>query len=131
MFSNEIAETLAAAAKRAKPEAAWKAIVRTYLSLEYCDHVENGCPLPALAPEMARAGKTMKAQIFEELKKYRSRMLPFMPGERSAGQGARISSPFFQRWSGQLKSLGCCQSKRCGRRFWRARETFCCVAFDS
>lgn len=91
---NEIAETLAAAAKRAKPEAAWKAIVKTYLSLEYCDHVENGCPLPALAPEMARAGKTMKAQIFEELKKYRSRMLPFMPGERSADKERAFFSIF-------------------------------------
>lgn len=91
---NEIAETLAAAAKRAKPEAAWKAIVKTYLSLEYCDHVENGCPLPALAPEMARAGKAMKAQIFEELKKYRSRMLPFMPGERSADKERAFFSIF-------------------------------------
>jgi TetR/AcrR family transcriptional repressor of nem operon len=26
----------------------------------------------------------MKAQIFEELKKYKSRMLPFMPGQRTA-----------------------------------------------
>jgi TetR/AcrR family transcriptional regulator, transcriptional repressor for nem operon len=80
---NEIADALAKAAKRAKPEAAWKAIVKTYLSLEYCDHVEYGCPLPALAPEMARADKAMKAAIFEELKKYKNRMQPFMPGKRT------------------------------------------------
>ena len=57
--------------------------MKTYLSLEYCDHVEYGCPLPALAPEMARVGKAMKPRILEELIKYRSRMLPFMPGRRT------------------------------------------------
>ena len=80
----EIADRLAEAAEQSKPGTAWKAIVNTYLSLEYCDHIEDGCPLPALAPELARADKAMKPQIFEELKKYRSRMLPFMPGRRSA-----------------------------------------------
>jgi TetR/AcrR family transcriptional repressor of nem operon len=80
----EIADRLAHAGEQAPPEIAWKAIVKTYLSLEYCDHVEYGCPLPALAPELARADETMKPQIFEELKKYRSRMLPFMPGQRTA-----------------------------------------------
>src|SRR5580693_7475593 len=36
----EIADRLAQAGERSKPETAWKAIVKTYLSLEYCDHVE-------------------------------------------------------------------------------------------
>jgi TetR/AcrR family transcriptional regulator, transcriptional repressor for nem operon len=80
----EIADRLVQAAEQSPPETAWKAIVKTYLSLEYCDHVEYGCPLPALAPELARADKAMKPRIFEELKKYRSRMLPFMPGQRTA-----------------------------------------------
>jgi len=53
----EIADRLAQAGEQSPPETAWKAIVKTYLSLEYCDHVEYGCPLPALAPELARADK--------------------------------------------------------------------------
>jgi TetR/AcrR family transcriptional repressor of nem operon len=80
----ETGARLVQAAEQSPPETAWKAIVKTYLSLEYCDHVEYGCPLPALAPELARVDKAMKPQIFEELKKYRSRMLPFMPGQRTA-----------------------------------------------
>ena len=90
----EIAATLTAAAARARPEAVWKAIVKTYLSLEYCDHVENGCPLPALAPEMARSDETMKAGIFEEVKKYKSRMQPFMPGERTVDKERAFFSIF-------------------------------------
>lgn len=80
----EIGDTLTAAAKQSQPDAAWKAIVKTYLSLEYCDHAERGCPLTALAPEMARGDKRMRGQTFAELVNYKDRMIPFMPGRRSA-----------------------------------------------
>ena len=58
--------------------------MRAYLSAEHCDHAEGGCPLAALAPELARAGHEMKAPIRAELIKYKNRMLPFMPGRRVA-----------------------------------------------
>ena len=90
----EIADRLAQAGEQSKPETAWKAIVKAYLSLEYCDHVEYGCPLTALAPELARTDKTTKPRIFEELKKYRSRMLPYMPGRRTADKERAFFSIF-------------------------------------
>jgi TetR/AcrR family transcriptional repressor of nem operon len=80
----EIADKLAHAAEQKHGDAAWKAIVKTYLSAEYCDHVERGCPLTALAPEMARVDKKMSGQIVGELVKYKDRMVPFMPGRRTA-----------------------------------------------
>ena len=80
----EIADSLAHAGGKSKAGTEWKAIVRAYLSPEHCDHAECGCPLAALAPELARADKTTKAQIFGELTKYKSRILPFMPGRRAA-----------------------------------------------
>jgi TetR/AcrR family transcriptional repressor of nem operon len=80
----DIGDKLVRAAEQSRSEAPWKAIVKTYLSLEYCDHVERGCPLPALAPEMARVDQTMRSQVLAELVKYRDRMLPFMPGRRAA-----------------------------------------------
>jgi TetR/AcrR family transcriptional regulator, transcriptional repressor for nem operon len=80
----EIADNLAHTAEQPHPEAAWKAIVKAYLSLEYCDHAERGCPLTALAPELARVDKRMRGQIVTELVKYKDRMLPFMPGRRTA-----------------------------------------------
>jgi TetR/AcrR family transcriptional regulator, transcriptional repressor for nem operon len=80
----EIADKLAHAAEQSRRESAWKTVVKTYLSLEYCDHVERGCPIPALAPEMARADVKIKRQVFAELVKYKSRMVPFMPGRRTS-----------------------------------------------
>jgi TetR/AcrR family transcriptional repressor of nem operon len=80
----EIEDTLAHAAEQSPPGEAWKAVVKTYLSLELCDHPERGCPLAALSPELARADKKMRPKIAAELVNYKSRMLPFMPGERPA-----------------------------------------------
>jgi TetR/AcrR family transcriptional regulator, transcriptional repressor for nem operon len=80
----EMADLLAHAGEKSQPGMAWKAIVKAYLSPEHCDHAECGCPLAALAPELARADKAMNARILEELTKYKSRMLPFMPGRRTA-----------------------------------------------
>jgi TetR/AcrR family transcriptional repressor of nem operon len=80
----EIEDALVHAAEQLPPGEAWKAVVKTYLSLELCEHPERGCPLAALSSELARANKGMKPQIARELVNYKSRMLPFMPGQRTA-----------------------------------------------
>src|SRR5579871_915347 len=80
----EIADRLTREAEQAPVGVAWKAIVKTYLSPEHCDHAEQGCPVAALASELARAEQTMKGRILEDLARYQNRMLPFMPGRKSA-----------------------------------------------
>jgi TetR/AcrR family transcriptional repressor of nem operon len=80
----DIIDTLVRAAEQSPPGEAWKSIVKTYLRAEMCDHPERGCPLVALAPELARVDKTMKPQIVAELVNYKSRMVPFMPGRELA-----------------------------------------------
>jgi TetR/AcrR family transcriptional regulator, transcriptional repressor for nem operon len=78
----EFEDTLIGAAQGSHAQAAWKAIVKVYLSLEYCEQAGRGCPLTALSPELARSGKRMRRQVFAELVKYKDRMVPFMPGQR-------------------------------------------------
>lgn len=80
----EIAGVLAQSGEQSRPETAWKAIVKAYLSPEHCEHAERGCPLAALAPELARADKKMKGKILAELTHYKRKMLPIMPGRRTA-----------------------------------------------
>ena len=80
----DISERLAEAAEQSRPGTAWKAIVKAYLSPEHCDHAEYGCPLAALASELARADKRTKTKILRELTRYKARILPFMPGRRAA-----------------------------------------------
>ena len=79
----EFSNTLVRAAEQSPPGEAWKTIVKTYLRPELCDHPERGCPLAALAPELARVDKRMKPQIVSQLVNYKSRRVPFMPGRRT------------------------------------------------
>jgi TetR/AcrR family transcriptional repressor of nem operon len=80
----EIEDTLAHAAGQLPPREAWKAIVKTYLSLELCERPERGCPLAALASDLARTDKRLRPQIVAELVNYKDKMVPFMPGRRTA-----------------------------------------------
>jgi TetR/AcrR family transcriptional repressor of nem operon len=56
----EIEDTLADAVRESPPGEAWKAIVKTCLSLELYEHPERGCPLAALSPELARTDKRIR-----------------------------------------------------------------------
>ena len=58
----------------------WKEVVRRYLSSEHCDHPETGCPVAALAPEIARAKLTVRKRISSLMKERAERWVEFMPG---------------------------------------------------
>jgi TetR/AcrR family transcriptional regulator, transcriptional repressor for nem operon len=90
----EIADRLAEVGEQSTPGAAWKAVVKAYLSAAHCDHAELGCPLAALAPELARADRAMKVRLLGELAKYKSRMLPLMPGRRHGDRERAFFSIF-------------------------------------
>lgn len=79
----EIADRLTQVGEKSKPGTAWKAIVKAYLSSEHSDHAESGCPVAALASDLARADSAMKAQIRKEMMIYKNQLLPLMPGRRT------------------------------------------------
>jgi TetR/AcrR family transcriptional repressor of nem operon len=60
----------------------WKEVVRLYLSPDHCDHPDSGCPVAALAPEMARAKLGVRKRIAGLIKEYR--WVEFMPGASAA-----------------------------------------------
>jgi TetR/AcrR family transcriptional repressor of nem operon len=97
----EITDRLVHAAEQSHSEEPWKAIVKTYLSSEYCDHAERGCPLTTLAPELARVDKKMRGRILAELVNYRDRMIPYMPGRRTADK----ERAFFQIFSTMVGAI--------------------------
>jgi TetR/AcrR family transcriptional repressor of nem operon len=97
----EFEDELVHAAQQAKPGTGWKAIVKIYLSPEHCDHAESGCPVAALAPELARVDAAMRGPIAGELVRYRDRMLPFMPGRRKDDK----ERAFFAIWSTMIGAI--------------------------
>ena len=79
----ELGDRLIAAAKNARPGEGWKAMVRSYLSLERCDHMDEGCPIAALAPDIARTRPAVKRRSSAAILKFRHEILPFMPGKNA------------------------------------------------
>ena len=62
----------------------WKELVRLYLSPEHCDHPDSGCPVAALAPEMARTKIGVRKRISGLINERAERWVEFMPGRTAA-----------------------------------------------
>ena len=98
---SEFGEKAFAALKGVAPEERWKEAVRWYLSPEHCEHAETGCPIAALAPEIARAGQAVKKRIAGVMEARRERMLDFMPG-RTADERERNYNIIFSAMTGAI-----------------------------
>jgi TetR/AcrR family transcriptional repressor of nem operon len=83
----ELTQELIEAAKRSGSQHAWKSMIKTYLSLERCDRPEIGCPIASLGPDIARATRAVKQRGSTAILKFRSDLIPFMPG-RTADEKA-------------------------------------------
>ena len=55
-----------------------------YLSPEHCDHPDSGCPVAALAPEMARTKLGVRKRISGLIKERAERWVDLMPGRSAA-----------------------------------------------
>jgi TetR/AcrR family transcriptional regulator, transcriptional repressor for nem operon len=82
-------------------EERWKEIVRLYLSPEHCDHPETGCPVAALAPEIARAKFSIRKRVSGLMKERTNRWVEFMPG-RTAGEREKNFLVIFSAMAGAL-----------------------------
>src|SRR5438105_7451282 len=71
-------EKLYSSLQNVQREDKWKELVRLYLSPEHCDHPDIGCPVAALAPEIARAKPSVRKRVSVLLREHR--WLAFMPG---------------------------------------------------
>src|SRR5258708_35083401 len=89
--------------ERVAPAERWKEVVRWYLSPEHCEHPETGCPIAALAPEIARAAPAVKKRIAGVMEARRERMLEFMPG-RTADERERSYNIIFAAMTGAIST---------------------------
>src|SRR6266545_6596833 len=79
----------------------WKELVRLYLSPEHCDHPDTGCPVAALAPEMARTKLGVRKRISGLIKDRAERWVEFMPG-RTAAERQQNFSVIFSAMAGAV-----------------------------
>jgi len=90
----ELRDRLVTAAEEARPAEGWKAMVRTYLTLELCDRADQGCPIAALAPDVARTPPALRQRIVRAVLKLREELLDWMPGRTSNERAANFLAIF-------------------------------------
>jgi TetR/AcrR family transcriptional repressor of nem operon len=79
---NGISGKIASSVERAPKGGEVKALIDAYLDIEHCDNAADGCPVAALATELARRPPRSRARVaFEKILKERTRrMAKYMPG---------------------------------------------------
>jgi len=98
---SESGEKIYSSLQKVPREDRWKELVRVYLSPEHCDHADVGCPVAALAPEMARAKLSIRKRISDLMKGRAQRWVEFMPG-RTTGDRERNFLLIFTAMVGAL-----------------------------
>jgi TetR/AcrR family transcriptional repressor of nem operon len=76
----EIGDRIAVGADQAPRGSEAKAVIDVYLSIEHCDSAADGCPLAALASEVARRPRGARAAFQRVLRDHVRRMARYMPG---------------------------------------------------
>lgn len=67
-------------------EQRWKEVVQQYLSAGHCDRPDTGCPVAALASEMARAKSNVRKRTSGLMRERTDRWAEFMPGRTAAAR---------------------------------------------
>src|SRR3954471_16584229 len=73
-------EKISSSMQNVPREDRWRELVRLYLSPEHCDHPDTGCPVAALAPEIARAKLSIRKRVAAVMKGRTEQWVEFMPG---------------------------------------------------
>ena len=69
-----------AAVKEAPPADQLKAFIEQYLSLDHCANPADGCPIAALASEVARYPRTLRVKMGRAVQEHIETLARFMPG---------------------------------------------------
>jgi TetR/AcrR family transcriptional regulator, transcriptional repressor for nem operon len=76
----EVTAKIKDAVEKAPPGGELKVIIEQYLSLEHCANPDSGCPVAALASEIARYPRAVRVKIDRAMRDHLKRMSGFLPG---------------------------------------------------
>jgi TetR/AcrR family transcriptional repressor of nem operon len=86
----ELGGRLVAVAEAAPKGAELRAVIEHYLSAKHLNTPGSGCPLAALAPEIARQPLEIRKRINQSMRTYSDRMLPWISGRSVEEKRAHV-----------------------------------------
>ncbi len=75
----ELGDRVAKTIEHAPPGGRLKALIETYLDLDHCNDVAGGCPVAALAAEVARRPRGARGPFLQALRAHIRRMAQYIP----------------------------------------------------
>jgi len=97
----EVAERLVHAAEQGPPGSELRNIIERYLSPEHCANAAEGCPLAALASEIARHPRASRVRFDRAIHDCMSMFAKFLPGS-TEGERQRNCAVLFSGMAGAL-----------------------------
>jgi TetR/AcrR family transcriptional regulator, transcriptional repressor for nem operon len=120
--------TMNAATAGASPGGKLEALIRTYLSEGHCDNRGEGCPVAALATELAHHRKSTRSTLGRALRDYVAGLAPFVPGDTPTERERRVLV-LFAGMAGVLNVARATSDAALRRTILEAGRTFFLQAF--
>jgi len=90
----EIGDRVIRAIEGAAPGGELKALIDAYLDIRHCDDVAGGCPVAALASEVARRPRGARGPFQQALRAHISRMAPYVPAKTEEERSGKAIAVF-------------------------------------
>lgn len=119
---------LVGVAKAARKGAELRSVIEHYLSAKHLSAPGSGCPMAALAPEIARQPLEVRKRINQSMLAYRERMIPYVPGA-TVEEKRRRAFLLFSGMAGTLVSVRAIADPQDRERALAAARQFYLAAF--
>ena len=126
----EAAEMLLQAVKRGRPGSELKSIIEAYLSHEHCANASKGCPVAALASEVARQPRAVRLRFDKAVRKHAQRFVNFVPGSSEA-EKIRNFAVLFSGMAGALSMARAVADEDTRQRILQGAKEFYIQSFCS
>ena len=127
---SEFSEKVYSSLQKVPREDRWKEIVRWYLSPEHCNHPDTGCPVVALAPEIARAKLEYQKTNCRPDERAYGWVGGVHAGSDRRQSGSETSWSFLARWRVPWRLPVFLPSLPTGRECWPVSEIIFWPAFE-
>ena len=121
---------MAAIAQAAPKGKELRAVIEAYLSPKHLTAPGAGCPLAALAPEIARQSPDVRKRINQSMQAYRDRMLPYISGRTAEEKRTRVFI-LFSGMAGTLAASRAIADPKERERILAAARSFYAQTFSS
>jgi len=119
----ELGDRMVAVAEAAPKGAGLRAVIEHYLSPKHLNAPGYGCPLAALAPEIARQPLAVRKRINQAMLAYRERLLPYISGRTVEEKRARTFI-LFSGMAGTLVAIRTLADPQSRERMLAAAQSF-------